>query len=222
MYLKKNKISSLELESPIGKLRFVRSLASRALVGISILRKFLLLSGTAQADQQSHTINSIVPELINLPGNYELIIPFDTFEIDQSKLEHYINGKEVVFSELVSTRVRSIRIDPPDCSGCPFRVHTYAVEGHASGPQTRQSASSYQVLRQFEARLVHGLRGPYCSLEISGKRHNGTSYARFEEYYLVLALGLKDEESLWLGPVDTPADETWGKYISFMLVKIPD
>jgi hypothetical protein len=42
----------------------------------------------------------------------------------------------------------------------------------------------------------------------------------FQEYYLVLALGLKDEQSLWLGAANVPADAPQGKHVRFILTKI--
>lgn len=41
----------------------------------------------------------------------------------------------------------------------------------------------------------------------------------FQEYYLVLALGLKGEQSLWLGAANAPVAALEGMYIHFVLTK---
>jgi hypothetical protein len=182
----------------------------------------LLVLGTAQADSSPSVTSSIVPQLIDLPGTYQLVIPFETFQANQSHLEAYLNDEEVVFSGLITTRVKNVHIGPPVRYGSPFLVRTYSAEWDSVESQMEKEPVLFGVLGQFEARLVHGLRGAYCSLEISGKRQEGTAWVPFQEYYLVLALGLKEEQSLWLGPVNTPADAVGGMHIHFILVKTSD
>lgn len=160
---------------------------------------------------------SIVPQLIDLPGTYKVEIPLDTFQSDPAYLEAYMNGEDVVFSRLFSSRVDRIVIGPSVNKQGTFRIWSYAASKDAIGPQPTDTDDEWVLLGRLEGRLVYGMRGPYCSLEIAGESREGNLDLPFQEYYLVLALGLKDEQSLWLGAANTPPDGPQGKFIRFIL-----
>ena len=204
------------------KQRVSTSIALFALKRIWFLAIALLLLCSVKADQHLSIIGAVTKGLIELNGTYELIIPRATIEADALKYDLYLNNEEVVFSDLITTRVRWVRIEAPVSAGDPFRVSTYAAEAFSSKLQAAgQGIPASQALGQYKARLAHGLRGPYCSLEISGKLHEKVRNGRvFNEYYLVLGVGLGDEQSLWLGPTNTPADAAGGKDIRVVLVKV--
>jgi hypothetical protein len=169
----------------------------------------------AQASQ------SISPGLIDIEGTYELIIPLTTYQDNPAKLDAYLGGEEVVFSRMITSRVRILRFDAPVSASEPFVLSTFAVkEPFQQHPGDGGSPSG--ALETFEVRLEQGVRGHYCSLEIAGTGESKAGSSDFHEYYVVLGLGFKNEQSIWLGPANTPAEAPGGKNIQFILVKIED
>ena len=182
----------------------------------------LFLFESSFADDSLPASSSIAPELIDFPGVYQLVIPDDIFQSEQSHLEADLRNGGSVVSAFLNISVKYVYIGQPTRSSAAFPVRTYSSEKDLKELNEQKDSESFGIMGQFEARLMNGLRGPYCSLEISGIRQEGTARVPFREYYLVLALGLKDEQSLWLGPVNTPADAIGGMHVNYILEKTSD
>jgi hypothetical protein len=144
--------------------------------GVLCFALLLKLPATVLADATSKPKSSIVPQLIDLPGTYRLEVPLDTFQSDPAYLEAYLNDEEVFFSGFLSSRVIRIVIGPPVRKSESYRVWSYARRDVAINSQKRREEGELELLGEFEARLVHGLRGPFCSLEISGQPRGGGTF----------------------------------------------
>ncbi|HPI39249.1 MAG TPA: hypothetical protein PLJ21_00490 [Pseudobdellovibrionaceae bacterium] len=148
-------------------------------VFISLLIQFFALGSFAR---------SISCDKINLQGSYKLKIDEGVFTDFSDYAEKYFESDYVRFSELIDTDTKIIQFYPEN-------IQTASREGMTK----IKTNVAREELQNMKAEIVGGVRGDFCSLEVSGvKTVNGQS-VDFSEYYLILAINFKGENFFWLG-----------------------